>query len=669
MLIDALRQSDWVITTSPEMRFVMAMFLSPPLAPPKNGLTYIILAICRISGPHQDPKSLEDQEASYREWLDRNLGMPYELIVVAGQGSGEWLDRNELVQSEEHVQSGKFDLVIVEDLGRIARRIHAQLFCEMCEDFDTRVIALNDALDTAHPNWRFIAGFSTIKHESSNTDGAQRIRRTLRNRFANGGVCQFVIFGYEKPANAKHDSELRKLSDAEPIYDQWFTRLERGESFAQVADWLNELGIQPGPYCRSKRWTGTMVGQVTRNPILKGQRLRNVKKSRRINATGRRRSVAAPKEDLLMRECPHLAFIEPDRYDRVLALLRERNQHFRRKGENGRDTRANVSKKRTRWPGQHIFCGVCDRMYVYGGHGQKDHLMCSGAKDYRCWNAVTMDGQAGAVKLAEAMFEKLAEMPEFSPELRLEVERQWLAANDTFSSQEGKLRQRLAKLQNELANLTDSIKQGRWSETIQSAIDAGETEKRGIEFELGQLARRPQQKLHLPTAEELLQMARAAVGNLAAHSHEFGVQARRLIPRIIVDPYRLCDGGHPVLRARFTLDLTGLLPALDGLTVDLSPLRHELSVDLFEPPQREQHRREVCRLRGIGLGQRQVAANLGITQPAVERALALTRQMDRLGLSDPYVRLTSPPDDYNRLRRHRHPRYKFEPLDTTDPME
>jgi hypothetical protein len=36
--------------------------------------------------------------------------------------------------------------------------------------------------------------------------------------------------------------------------------------------------------------------------------------------------------------------------------------------------------------------------------------------------------------------------------------------------------------------------------------------------------------------------------------------------------------------------------------------------------------------------------------------------MAALGVADPYLPLAAPPDDYERLRRHQHPRFRFEPL-------
>src|SRR5262249_42217967 len=158
------------------------------------------------------------------------------------------------------------------------------------------------------------------------------------------------------------------------VYEEMFRRLEDGASYAEIADWLNEQKVPLPPYARSSRWTCALVSRLIHNPILKGVRVRNQKMSKRVNQTGRRKSVPAPPSERLERHCPHLEFIAPARYDRLIHLLDARNAKYRRKGLDGRDSRKNVPKKRTVWPGQHLDCGICGRPLVYGGHGQKDHL-------------------------------------------------------------------------------------------------------------------------------------------------------------------------------------------------------------------------------------------------------------------------------------------------------
>src|SRR5262249_33697010 len=79
-----------------------------------------------------------------------------------------------------------------------------------------------------------------------------------------------------------------------------------------------------------------------------------------------------------------------------------------------------------------------------------------------------------------------------------------------------------------------------------------EDQKRELELERERADRDAKDCGPLPSAAEVKALARQAFDNLAAESPEFGRLLRRLILRIEVRPYRLCDGGSPVLRAHFT---------------------------------------------------------------------------------------------------------------------
>jgi hypothetical protein len=65
-------------------------------------------------------------------------------------------------------------------------------------------------------------------------------------------------------------------------------------------------------------------GRDRHNPIVKGVRRWNHRKSRYVSRTGRRWSVKASPEETLYRSVPHLQFIEPARYDRLIKMLAER---------------------------------------------------------------------------------------------------------------------------------------------------------------------------------------------------------------------------------------------------------------------------------------------------------------------------------------------------------
>lgn len=371
--------------------------LDPRLTPRWRNILRVLI-IVRISTENQDIKSLDDQIALLKRWVADRYDGPVEWHIIRGQGSGECTTRDAVVEAEQLVATGEFDLVIMEDLARHMRRMLSVVLCEQCEDTGTRLIAINDGVDTCK-DWRLNACFASMKHEMSNKDTSNRIKRTLQNRFTQGEALTLPIFGYIKPDGAKHDSEMRKDPAAEPIYQEWFRRLDNGASASEIADWLNDSQVSTGAYCRLKTWTPQMVARITCNPILKGVRIRNRVKSKRTNKDGKYRAVKADPGELLTRQCPHLAFFDAEYYDRVVGKVKRRNAGYRAGKAEGHHPGKGRPKKRTVWPGQHIYCGICGRLLRYGGHGQNHHLLCRGAYEYRCWNAVTVDGPLAAERI------------------------------------------------------------------------------------------------------------------------------------------------------------------------------------------------------------------------------------------------------------------------------
>lgn len=184
-----------------------------------------------------------------------------------------------------------------------------------------------------------------------------------------------------------------------------------------------------------------------------------------------------------------------------------------------------------------------------------------------------------------------------------------------------------------------------------------------MNYEIRQLEAASTGIIEIPTIDELKTLARETLQQDLPFTWEFNKVMQRLVPKIVVFPYRLIDGGHIVMRARFRLHLGELLPDACSREALRAPMEKVLEVDLFEPPQREEFRKEVVRLRGEGLTERNVAKSLEITITATQRASQLQRLMDARGITGPYIPVLEPPHDYNKLRRQLHARYQFAPLD------
>ena len=199
--------------------------------------------------------------------------------------------------------------------------------------------------------------------------------------------------------------------------------------------------------------------------MLKGYRVRNRRKSRR-NSTGTYLSVKADPSELKLRHTPHLAFFDEAYYDRVIAAVDERNAKYCRKGRNGVDTRRRVPKKRTRFPGQSLVCGICGRGFVFGGHGQTDRLMCSGAREHLCWNGVTADGPLTAERISNAVFQEISALPEFDETLHSLVNEEALKADVQRSQQLEELTRKSDRLDREIENVLRFIRSGDSSDRV-----------------------------------------------------------------------------------------------------------------------------------------------------------------------------------------------------------
>jgi hypothetical protein len=412
-----------------------------------------------------------------------------------------------------------------------------------------------------------------------------------------------------------------------------------------------------------------MVSRIMHNPILKGLRVRNDKISRRVNKTGRRRSVKAPPEERLERYCPHLAFFEPAYYDRVIRIIDQRNAKYRRRGIDGIDQRKDVPKKRTAWPGQHLRCGICGRIYHWTGVASAKHMACSGSHNYQCWNSIILNGNLATSKLTNAILTAIQGLPEYDDTLQARVRKKVQDARDARDSQKEERTRRRRDLDQQIARITAAIADFGNSRALQEKLCTLESERDRLEEEAVIAAREEAsaEEIDLPPIDEIKRLAAEVFPKLVVHDPEAGRLIQRLVSELKVIPYRLCDGGAVVLRAHLTLNLAALFQrgvAVEGID---AVLRFNLVVDLFDRPQREAYRERVVAMRAQGLTERTVARQLGITITAAQRAAALARRMQELNISDPYLPILEPPTDCGKLRRHRHPRYRLDPLDNDFP--
>ena len=631
---------------------------------PRNGHTVVAGIVARISGcANQKELSLEDQADHGRAIMRDYYDGPVEYRLIATKGKGEWLDRPEVADIEALVRTAELDVLISEDIGRVVRGAAAVRLCGIAVDNGTRVIAPNDCIDTADETWEEDVIQACRDHVGHNAHTSRRLKFKLMNRFEKfGGAMARPIFGYIVPEGAKTYDDWTIEDSAIPIYRDWFRRLREVPNCCAVADWLNSLSIPTGRYCRSRIWSGKMVRRITENPLLKGLPERGRKHTVKHNESGHRVSVPSPDKPKI-RPCPHLEIISPDEFDTVNAIVDAANKHCGRKPVNGVDPLLRSSRKRSRFPGHFADCVYCGREYTWGANGITDQLQCKGSRAWTCWNSVGMSGRAAAEGIMTALQTELFGRPGFDDQFRAIIAAVDQRSRPHDNKQADRLK-RLEQIDREKMNIVLVLKSAPASPTLLQTLMDLEAEEATLSRQCRvHAASRAAPAIKMPDSAADLRCAfEQSFGHLALTSFEFAERLRPIVVGFHVEVVRLFDGGHLLPRAHVDLDLSGILPDVRPLLPSPSPLLRRVVIDLFTPPDRERIRADVMRRTSEGAEQRAIAAELNVTQAAVSQSLIFARRMQDAGLSSPYLRVSEPPADYTRLRRHKHPRYRFTPL-------
>ena len=486
------------------------------------------------------------------------------------------------------------------------------------------------------------------------------------NRFKKLGLASGrPIAGYIVPEGAKTYGEWRKVETATAVIQAGKKILQTEFDYSCVANYFNEQRFAVGSHCRRPSWDGKMVRRFYGNPLLKGKPQRGFNHTIKIHGTGHRVSVKNPKGPTYY-DAPHLAHMSEEEFDELQKLLAAAHAHHGRPKLNGVDPLLGRSRKHSQFPGLHSRCYYCGCHYVWGGNGITESLMCSNSREWHCWHTICFSGPVLSEKLVAAICSELPRLDEFDQQFAALVATAETAVASQSADSWAQLRHDEDVLAKEKANLMDTIKQFGPRPMVAEAVKALETEEGKLLLRRHKLERRHEERLKLPGSPSALRgMLEEEFRRLTIESPAFGNLMRSLVPEIYVYAVRLCDGGHLLPRAKIRLNLAGTFPDVNLVPGLGDLMTQDLTLDLFDPPQRERIREAAVGLAAGGLGPKAIAQAIAEkpTSTAVQNALALQGKMISLGLDSPYVMVFEPPADYPKLRRHKNARYQFKPRD------
>lgn len=624
--------------------------LTIPLVPKNpNGPLKVIL-IGRVSTIHQDKENIE---ASFRydlAFLHANYSGISEIKCMGEQASGMLAGRATIVEACNLIESEQWDLVLVEDLSRIFRNPRFQwAFLQDCVDHLTRVICIADNIDTADPNWEANAHTATLRHGLAVPDARRRVRRTADHAFARGGMVFNVKYGYRKLTKEEADSgdfgpkglRIAIRPECTPIIRAMRARILRGDSCDSIAAWLQEEGVETAPKVRSSRWSGKLVADLLRDPILCGVRRFKRTICIQVYRTGKYRRAKNPEgpEESYYQELQHMT---KDEHSEMLTAMDARSR-----GATSPSGPANPLWRRPRsdsfWPGQHPTCAICGgRLYRYGRNLRCKNTVSKGPKT--CWFHGLVSIKMVHEKVLRWLLRSLKDHPGAHNALITAAVQEFERARRRNKRSSADLAKRIADLESQARLLANAIAKGGELEALVDKSREVASALTKARADLAACESDEADTTDFVTHEEVAARLDQVVFHLANSSFEFAQFMRRLIPKFVVQPVQQLDCG--LVRSRAIIVMRPDAWASEGESTE----EISVEIDLFEPPVHIRYLQPCVDIKESDPNATldQIAAALQINRMTVKRALAYHRLMIDSGLTEPYRVINEKPQSASR---------------------
>ena len=372
------------------------MNLVEPLRSKSDDRVLRVILPARISQPTQDSQSNDSQHFDTERWLLQVYTGERRVHRFGEQASGWLADRPYLDEAMDMIKTREWDAVIVGELREVYRNPQfLWKFVQDCVDHDTRFISIADGVDTAEEEWENRMYVATLLAGMAVPEARRRVKCKATFAFHQGGMVLKIRYGYRKLTKEEAASgqfgpkglRIAKIVECTSYIHGMRLRVLAGDSYPVVADWLNDEGVDPGPYVTGGKWTGRLVRDLLRDPILSGRRQFRKEVSQLIYAKGKNKPKTNPNPPE-MQDFVELAHFTPEEHHELLAVMDERKENGAKDQRSGRDSPLfDVPRARSLWPGQHARCAACGGlMYRYGKLLKCQSVLGKGPKD--CWNHV-----------------------------------------------------------------------------------------------------------------------------------------------------------------------------------------------------------------------------------------------------------------------------------------
>jgi site-specific DNA recombinase len=530
----------------------------------------------RYSSENQRPESIEDQVSACRRLAaEQGLTALEDHIYTDQAQSGARSDREGLNALVEAARADQFEVVVVDDLSRLARDNYLMLSVIAELHFEgVRVVSVADGLDSGDEDSTLAIQIRGIFNELQLQDLKKKTLRGQMGQKQRGFSVGERTFGYRsvpvgeirmdkkgrpRPEGYRMEIEPREAATVLRIFEAY----AHGMSLTKVVRVLNEEGV-PGRFRTSKGWSPSTVSRILDNQKYQGRWIWNKKGTRRDPRTGRRRQYIKPESEWVIHEDGSLRIVPPGLWDEVRELRgKARRSWPGGKGRRGFSTEQGSRQQQfpTHLLSGAMVCGECGAAIALVSGKGDGYYGCLAAAKGSCDNKMLVRRRLVEKVITDAVREQMSSAEQIRYVLeRVEEEVHKLYAHvpETIRLKETET----AAEERRLANFVDFIGEGRGSQALAKALVETERRVEALREELDGLQRSGKNVFQTPPVEWIEQRLEQIGEVLGRRTGRSAMALRRLLGKIRLVPTQ-GDIGRPYYVAQTSIDALAILEVPD----------------------------------------------------------------------------------------------------------
>jgi DNA invertase Pin-like site-specific DNA recombinase len=621
----------------------------------------------RYSTDLQQAASIADQQRKCRDHAAKlRLTVPPGLEFSDEAVSGTKLARDGLDRLLAAARAGRFGVLVVENLSRLAREsvITLPLLKELVELRGVRVVSVDEGIDTERPGWELPAVVFSLSHERFVKDLSRYVLRGQEGVVLAGHSVGDYCFGYRsvpvpgsEAGRRGRDPKPRMRYVIDPEQADWVRRIfrwfaEEKRSVNWIARELTRLGAPKDHRATTTAWYPQYVRRVLGNPKYVGRWPWGLRRNRRDPFTGKvRQDERDPAECARwVRDLPELRIIDEGLWDATQRRLEEVGAPHQGRRRDGRLT-GRAAGEVNHSP-RHLLAGLlaCSRcgstFQVCGNNGK--NLGCRGYRTGACVCRTQVPRARAERLIVRAISERVLADPRWRDAVLVVMRAEHRAVDEQLPGRLAEARKRLAEVRAKAGRLLDALEDGSAPPDVKGRLEQRLAEQHALEREVAGLERAESARPPEPTGAWVDERLRALEGVLGEGGPAAALAVRALVGgRIVVEEVGRPGRKRNFVRARFTVRaaavITGLGVASAGAGGEAADTgwSEEITIDIREPAPWERKVDEIKVLWDQGLLNEEIAARLGCNRNQVTKALNFWHEQRGL----------EPPDGRRRWRQ------------------